>query len=92
MAGARYVNFMVSDVQVPAENDRLTTVFFKMLEIVTEGLVPFETIRQAPQSILRVGCLDVDEHEVRVFSSNHAAFAVVFLKSHANENVQWFYL
>ena len=56
---AREVNLLVRDVKVAAENHWL--VVFELFEIIQKRPVPSQAVIQAPQFVLGVWRVDVDE-------------------------------
>ena len=80
----------MSYVQVTTEDDRLLATVFKMLEIITERLVPLQTVVESAEFVLRVWSIDIDEHELGELGRDDAALGIVLVDTHVHENLLGF--
>jgi SAM-dependent methyltransferase len=72
-----HLDFLVRDVEIAAENHRLAAG--EADEIEAEHLIPGEPVVEAAQAVLRVGGVNIDQMEIRVFQREDAAFHVVLV-------------
>ena len=73
--GVLQVDFLMSHVQVSADDDGFLRV--ERQEVGTEVVFPRHAVVQAAQFVLRVGCIDGDEVEVRHLQRDDASLLVV---------------
>ena len=72
-------------IQVTTYDDGLLGI--ETLQIVLEIILPFHAVVKTAQFILRIGCIDGDEEEIRHLKGDDTAFMVVLVNTDAISDV-----